>query len=289
MQKAIAKDKMFNIYMCRLAGRVTILIIVLYCYIFKKDMIVSIMTDDFFHGFSPLHVLWAILMAGMVLHLLPKVRITMSGLKSRPYSYKEPEGGYDRLSLLEYVREMNSRAWQVMLLWICFNAIFGILYLCHVIGVAELLILTLFYYTSDLICMMLFCPFQKYIMGNRCCVNCRIFDWGHLMMYTPMILIRSFFSWSLIFMAIIVMIRWELTFTKHPERFWRGSNASIRCENCTDKFCKIKKPIVSGVDRIAKAMPAPASMIGASAEELEKEFEESDGTKAKNTSQTKEN
>ena len=75
-------------------------------------------------------------------------------------------------------------------------------------------------------------------------------------------------------MALIVMLRWELLFARHPERFWRGSNASIRCENCKDKMCRIKKPIVSGVDNVAPGMPAPASMIGAAAEELDGAFEE---------------
>ena len=75
-------------------------------------------------------------------------------------------------------------------------------------------------------------------------------------------------------MALIVMLRWELVFARHPERFWRGSNASIRCENCKDKMCRIKKPIVSGVDKVASAMPAPVSIISATAEELESDFED---------------
>ena len=232
---------MFAIYMTRLVCRVLILLTVIYLYLTHKNMLRSVMTDEFFHGFTPLHVLWMILMAGMIIHLIPKVRISMSGFKSRPVNYREPEEGYDRLELLEHVQEMNIRAWKVLLIWVSFNAVFAILYLAGVIGVEELLLLTLFYYTSDLICMMIFCPFQKFLMGNRCCVNCRIFDWGHLMMYTPMIMIRSFFSWSLIFTAIVVMLRWEMVFARHPERFWRGSNASIRCENCKDKMCRIKK------------------------------------------------
>ena len=273
-QKTGKSNRIFAIYMVRLVCRIAILLAVIACYFTHKELLHDIMTDEFFHGFSPLHILWAILMTGMIIHLIPKVRITMSGFKSRPVNYREPKEGYDRLQLLEYVQNMNVRAWRVLLLWLSFNAVFAVLYLCNVIGVEELLLLTLFYFTSDLVCMMLFCPFQKYMMGNRCCVNCRIFDWGHMMMYTPMILIRSFFSWSLVFMAIIVMIRWELVFARHPERFWRGSNASIRCENCRDKMCRIKKPIVSGVDKVASVMPAPASMIGASAKELEEEFED---------------
>lgn len=260
--------------MFRLTARVLIFIACMWGYIFHKEVFVSALTNEFFSTFTPIHVLWIVLMGGMILHLLPKVKMTMSGLKSRPYSYREPEGGYDRLQLFEYVNAMNIRAWRVLLVWLCFNAIFGILYLAGILGAVELVMLSIFYFTCDLICMLLFCPFQKYMMGNRCCVNCRIFDWGHMMMYTPMLFIPSFFSWSLLFTSLIVMLRWELVYAMHPERFWRGSNATIRCENCRDKTCRIKKPLVTGIDKIASAMPRPVDMISASAEELEKEFEE---------------
>lgn len=261
---------MFYVYMARLCGRVTIFLIVLYLYLMHRELLKSIMTLDFFRGFSPLHILWGILMTGMILHLLPKARLTMGVLKSRPHAYRAPSEGYDRGSLLEYVQAMNIRAWKVMLLWASFNAVFGILYLAGVIGVEDLLMLTLFFFTCDTICMMLFCPFQKYIMGNRCCISCRIFDWGHLMMYTPMLFIRSFFSWSLFFLSVVVALRWEITYAAHPERFWRGSNLSIRCENCTDRMCRIKKPLVSGIDRVASAIPGPAKKVASSAEELDR-------------------
>jgi len=39
-------------------------------------------------------------------------------------------------------------------------------------------------------------------------------------------------------------------------------------------MCRIKKPIVSGVDKVASVMPVPVSMVGATAEELDKEFED---------------
>ncbi|MCQ2547059.1 MAG: hypothetical protein MJ161_05895 [Clostridia bacterium] len=268
------KNRMFVIYMARLVARILIFLAAVAMYIFHKEWFTIIVSEKFFLNFTPLHVHWIILMLGMVIHLLPKFKITMSGLKSRPYTYREPEEGYDKLQLLEYVQQMNIRAWRVLLLWVCGNAVFGILYLAGVIGAEELVMLTIFYFTCDLICMLVFCPFQKYMMGNRCCVNCRIFDWGHMMMYTPMLFIPSFFSWSLLFTSLVVAIRWELTYSRYPERFWRGSNATIRCENCKDKTCRIKKPVVWGIDKVASAMPAPANKIAASAEELDSEFED---------------
>ena len=110
-----------------------------------------------------------------------------------------------------------------------------------IIGQTELILITIFYYVCDLICITIWCPFQSFLMKNRCCVSCRIFNWGHFMMHTPMIFIRSFFSWTLFFMSILALIRWELTLLKYPERFWEGSNTALRCSECKSNLCTIKR------------------------------------------------
>ena len=237
------RSAMFLTYLTRLILRGLLFLGAAYLYFFQRAVLESFTAPGFFQSFGLRQAVWLLLMGGMLLHLLPRVHITMSGLKSRPYTYREPEEGYRRGDLYEYVQTMNLKAWMVLLLWLCFNAIFALLYLLNVIGEAEMLLLTFLYFLSDLICMLVFCPFQTFIMKNRCCVNCRIFDWGHLMMYTPMLFIKSFFSWSLFFTACIVALRWEYVYASHPERFWNGSNAAIRCENCTDKICHIKHPL----------------------------------------------
>ena len=57
-----------------------------------------------------------------------------------------------------------------------------------------------------------------------------------------MLFIRNFFTWSLFFTSIVLMLRWEITLLKHPEQFWEGSNDALKCDNCKDKICKFKKP-----------------------------------------------
>ncbi len=130
-----------------------------------------------------------------------------------------------------------------MLVWLSLNAVFGILYLAHLIDEADLFMLTVFFFLCDYICILFFCPFQTFIMKNKCCVNCRIYDWGHFMMFTPMLFIRNFFSWSLFFTSAVVLIHWEIVYAKHPERFWFGSNKTLQCINCQDKTCQYKKKI----------------------------------------------
>ena len=117
--------------------------------------------------------------------------------KRQKATHIPPKEPYDRLALLEYVQAMNLKAWRVMLVWLLFNSIIAVIYLLGIIGQAELILLSIFYFFCDITCILMFCPFQTFIMKNRCCVNCRIFDWGHFMMYTPLLFIPSFFTWSL--------------------------------------------------------------------------------------------
>ena len=130
-----------------------------------------------------------------------------------------------------------------MLVWLSFNSMFGILYLLKIIDNMDLLMLSVFYFLCDYICILFFCPFQTFIMKNKCCVNCRIYDWGHFMMFTPMLFICNFYSWSLFFVSCVVLIHWEMIYAKHPERFYSGSNKRLQCINCGDKTCQIKKAL----------------------------------------------
>ena len=193
-------------------------------------------------GISVLHVLWLIFMTMMIIHLIPPKVFTMALLR-RKKERLERVDDYSRQELLEFVADQNAKAWKVMLVWIILNAVVGFLYLFNVLDSADLLMITVFYFLCDYICILLYCPFQSKIMGNKCCVNCRIYDWGHFMMFTPMLFIQNFFSWSLFFTSFLVLLKWEMTYAKHPERFWEGSNKVLKCSNCKDKSCQFKKAL----------------------------------------------
>lgn len=245
----IPLKKTFVNYMLRWFLRATVFFAVLYFYLYDPEIIAAFTETPLFGPLKPMHLVWGILMLDMIPHLLPPKGETMGMRKWQKITYRPLEEPYDRLELLEYVQRMNRKAWLVMLIWLLLNGVVGLLYLWEIIGEAELILLSIFYYLCDVTCILMFCPFQTFIMKNRCCVNCRIFDWGHFMMYTPMLFIRSFFSWSLFFMACVILIRWEVGYASHPERYWSGSNAAIRCANCQDKMCRIKKPLKAVYDK----------------------------------------
>ncbi len=241
----LIKTKMMNRYLINFIVRLSIFVTVFVLYLSRKELLIDILTHKFSfgienYGVTFLHVVWAFFMVMMIRHLIPGKTLSMALRKNEAENYVEVEG-YSELELAKFIQDQNVKAWKVMLLWLSFNAIWGALYLFGILDVADLLMLTVFYFLCDYICILFFCPFQKVIMKNKCCVNCRIYDWGHFMMFTPMLFIQNFFSWSLFFTSLVVLIRWEIVYAKNPQRFWSGSNKTLQCANCKDKTCQIKK------------------------------------------------
>lgn len=93
-------------------------------------------------------------------------------------------------------RAADCSALLVAAVWIGFNLIFFVLYRQGIIGVPELMLLTLFYFLSDMICVLYFCPFRL-MMHTRCCTTCRIFNWDSMMMCTSLLFIGGIYGWSL--------------------------------------------------------------------------------------------
>ena len=243
----LINTKMMNRYIINFLVRLSIFITVFVVYLTKKESLLDALTHEFsigtdLFGVTFLHLVWAYFMIMMLRHLFPIKTLSMALRKNEKENYVE-ENGYSELELARFVQDQNIQAWKVMLVWLCFNAIWGILYLFGILDVADLLMLTVFYFLCDYICILFFCPFQRVFMKNKCCVNCRIYDWGHFMMFTPMLFIRNFFSWSLFFTSVVVLIRWEIGYAKNPQRFWSGSNKTLQCANCKDKTCQIKKKL----------------------------------------------
>ena len=42
---------------------------------------------------------------------------------------------------------------------------------------------------------------------------------------------------SLLVLAFLAWLIWELCIMMYPERFWDKSNAALKCSECTDKLC----------------------------------------------------
>ncbi len=132
----------------------------------------------------------------------------------------------------------------VAIFWVVFNLAVGLLLdRFGLLGPQAVMVWTLFYFVFDMISVVLWCPLQLVLMRNRCCTTCQIFNWDGIMAATPLLVVWCWFSGLLVLGALVVLVRWELAFVRHPERFDQRTNASLQCENCTDKLCYLRKPL----------------------------------------------
>ena len=185
-----------------------------------------------------LGILWLVFTVEMILRFFP------SKLES-PGSQKQFAKNYIRTGQTNIEIQDNNGTMLVALIWICFNAVFGALYMSGVFDDGTMILISCAYSVCDMICILFFCPFQSWFMKNKCCSSCRIYNWDYAMIFPPLFFVRKAYSWTLLIMSLILMLRWEITFYLHPERFSPVTNGSLHCKNCTEKLCAHKRQLHS--------------------------------------------
>ncbi len=224
-------------YFVKLVFRFIVFVLCLLLLIFKPEEFSIIERGEFFERFSLLHLLWLIWVIDMVLQVFPiKDALPLGSQKHFSIRFKEIKEKINYKSLKDYVTSTTKAAYKVFVLWVMLLAVIGVLYYTGVINNRWLFMISVAFYVCDLICVLIWCPFRL-IMKNKCCTTCRIFNWDHLMMFTPMLFIMSEFSVSLLLIAFAAWVIWEACVMIYPERFWEHSNASLKCSECTDKLC----------------------------------------------------
>lgn len=226
-----------KVYFTKLFLRIAILIssVVLYFVTPKQFDIVE--GWNFFKKFSIFHILWIVWVFDMVTQLMPVKNISLGSQKFFKEKFRPAiDKIMDKDKLREYIVNTNKAAGRVIALWGALIAALGALKHFKVIDNKHLFLISIAFYVCDLICVLIWCPFRL-MLGNRCCTTCRIFNWDHMMMFTPMIFVGSFFSLSLVILSFIDLMVWELAIYLHPERFWENSNMALKCSECTDKLC----------------------------------------------------
>ena len=191
-------------------------------------------------NFYPLPLaVWIFFAIEMALRLFPS-RLESMGCQKQFIRNYEPIG--DDI-------EPTNQSWRataaVALSWIGLNSIFGILYFTSVIDVGILLLIAMFFSVCDIICILFFCPFQTWFMKNRCCGTCRIYNWDFAMMFTPLVFIPGWYTYSLVGLSLLILLRWEITYKLHPERFSISTNKCLDCSRCEEKLCAHKKQLQS--------------------------------------------
>ncbi len=220
----------------KLVYRSCLLLMAVALYIFHKIRTGDGLLESISRGRAVMSLIWMVFVVEMIFRFFPASIESMGCQKQFEKNYVPvPQG------------TVPPRPWRTTLAvaaaWIGLNSVIGTLFLVGILDEMLLIIISLAYSVCDMICILFFCPFQTWFMKNKCCGSCRIYNWDYAMMFTPIVLIQSIYSWTLCLMALALLVRWELTFRRHPERFYAETNDSLRCANCQEKLCHHKKQL----------------------------------------------
>lgn len=195
-----------------------------------------------FGGFEQNNILlafiWTVFMIEMILRFFPS-RFESMGCQ------KQFKGNFKKTDECEVKMNSAKTTFLVALSWLLLNGIIGIFYLMGIFDRGIMLLIALFYSVCDIICILFFCPFQTWIMKNKCCGSCRIYNWDYAMMFTPLVFVKNIYAWTLLGAALLLLLRWEITVKLYPERFMEKTNKSLSCAQCREKLCHHKTQLQS--------------------------------------------
>lgn len=230
-------SKVSMLHYIKLVYRTVLFILALYWYIFHKSNHLNISIRNVNLDFK---VDWFVYIIDIIYVIEMILRLFPSNLES-PGCQKVFRQNYIPTGSTDIEIHDNHATIIVALVWIILNGIIGGFYMLDLIDEGILWLVCLFYGICDMICILFFCPFQAWFLKNKCCTLCRIYNWDFAMMFTPLFFIPSLKTWSILLIALIVLVKWELTVWKYPEQFSENTNESLKCVNCNEKLCMHKK------------------------------------------------
>ena len=259
-------------YFIRWIFRIGMLVAAFWCCLRRPAVFEALQEGPFSRGFNLLSFLWIVWMIDMLVQLAPsrgvvamgsqknfgrhfvpregpgrqrpakalrqndtaEVRLQDACEMQKPHALSREDG---EVRLQEILRRDNRGALLIAAVFGGILAAVGGFYYVGILDSRGLFMITAVFYVVDITFVLFWCPFRAWFLKNKCCTTCRIFNWDHAMMFLPLIYIRSFYTWSLAGMSLIVLAAWEWSLKLHPERFFEVSNGALRCENCSDRLC----------------------------------------------------
>ncbi len=230
-------SKTRKLYFARLFARILILIVCIFLYFFAPQSFKILEGLEFFNSLSPFHLLWIIWVFDMIAQIFPiKSKLALGSLKLFSNRFRPVRDKISAQALRNHIVSTTKSAYRVMIIWVLLVAAIGALRLLGIIDKPTVFLISVLFYVCDLICVLVWCPFRL-IMKNKCCTTCRIFNWDHFMMFSPLVFVGGFFALSLFVLSLIAWLVWEISIMLYPERFCEATNASLKCSECTDKLC----------------------------------------------------
>ena len=220
----------------KLITRSLLFLTVLVFYILDKTSVLT--------GFVPLPIaVWVFFVVEMIFRFFPSRVESMGCQKQFKRNYEPTDGA----------QAPENQSWKITALvaavWLLLNGAIGLLYFLKLLDAGMLILIALAFSVCDIICILFFCPFQTWFMKNRCCATCRIYNWDFAMMFTPLVFIPSLYTYSLLGCALILLLRWEITYKIYPERFSTKTNKCLDCSRCKEKLCSHKTQLRSFIKK----------------------------------------
>ena len=124
-----------------------------------------------------LGVIWIVFVLEMLLRFFPSNAESMG-------CQKQFKKNFIPTKHTEPAKRIPGSTIHVAAAWFALNGIFFALYYLHILDNGIMLLIALAYSVCDMICILFFCPFQTWFLGNKCCTSCRIYNWDYAMMFT---------------------------------------------------------------------------------------------------------
>ena len=234
--------KIKKMYYIRFLFRILFFIATVITYLYFPQTVDVMIGINMFKTFNIMHVFLLIWLTEIILQFIPMREQFSIGSLKHFGRYMQKTTIKDELMYLKTMVQRqikaNTGAFKVLFLWIFLVVAVGILKAFHILTHREMFLLAAFLYVCDLICVLFFCPFQKFFMHNKCCATCRIFNWDHLMMFSPLIFVTGVYTALIVLLSLASLLIWEFRYYAHPERFFEESNETLKCKNCKEKLCR---------------------------------------------------
>ena len=188
---------------------------------------------------TPLSVVWLLLMLSMAVRLFPSKSESLGCQKEFARRFR-PTG---LLPSSQEIHHANRGAAVVLAVWIASNAVVFGLHFQGWLSQRAMVCLAGFYGVCDIVCILFFCPFQAWMMHNRCCTTCRIYNCDYLMLCTPLLPLTGPLTRLACLLATVLFVRWELTYHFRRERFFESSNQALQCSQCQEHLCRYKRQL----------------------------------------------
>lgn len=223
----------------RFIFRSILLIVFIILFIMDKNKIVNILNYNIMYNIKIYHLIWLYLMIETLLLIIPYTNNHSYNGKLFLKHYI-PSDNYDREKLDKYIKKNNKHARSVSVAWIVLNVVLFMIYFNYNLSKSYIYLVFMIYYWADMFCVNVWCPFHKLFFKSKCCNECRIYNWDHVMFCTPFLLIKSFWTHSLFVLSLFAFLQWEYMIRKHPERFAPISNKKLQCKGCNYN-CRFNK------------------------------------------------